>query len=55
MSLITEMYENSSQTPLGQRRNGPDLAELAEDWLTVKNVGNRPDDRGKATEHAAAT
>jgi hypothetical protein len=35
-------------TPLRRRAVGPDLAELAEDWLAAKRVGNRPDDPGNS-------
>jgi site-specific recombinase XerD len=31
-----------------QRRSGPDLAELAEDWLTIKTIGDRADDPGNS-------
>jgi integrase/recombinase XerC len=34
--------------PSRRRSSGPDLAELAEDWLAVKRVGNRPDDPGNS-------
>jgi site-specific recombinase XerD len=34
--------------PSRRRPSGPDLAELAEDWLAVKRVGNRPDDPGNS-------
>jgi integrase len=45
MNLITEMHEHR---PLDTARIGPDLVELAEDWLSVKNIGSRPDDRGNS-------
>ncbi len=34
--------------PVRRRSAGPDLAELAEDWLAAKRVGNRPDDPGNS-------
>ena len=34
--------------PSRRRSSGPDLAELAEDWLAAKRVGNRPDDPGNS-------
>jgi integrase/recombinase XerC len=34
--------------PTRRRTAGPDLAELAEDWLAAKRVGNRPDDPGNS-------
>jgi site-specific recombinase XerD len=35
-------------TPVRRRSAGPDLAELAEDWLAAKRIGNRPDDPGNS-------
>jgi integrase/recombinase XerD len=31
-----------------RRRTGPNLTELAEDWLTVKTIGDRPGDPGNS-------
>ena len=34
--------------PARRRSAGPDLSELAEDWLAAKRVGNRPNDPGNS-------
>ena len=46
ITLITKTDLKPSKTPLGAVRKGPDLAVLAEDWLTTKTVGDRPGDKG---------